>query len=191
MSTGPAVDSVDHPRVCCRRRFFATSRRACSRSASIARTSKARRGIGDNSRSHEPRAICRHCSTITTGRATSSSMRVTDVPREKFTQPVEAASSRCATRSRNLRRRSRVVFALAGRVADWVDRLPTHFPSAASIRRAWEDLEAKCARSSTASAKRRSTSVFDYTLLSGAPDTAPFWQMLVHVVNHGPITADR
>jgi uncharacterized damage-inducible protein DinB len=26
--------------------------------------------------------------------------------------------------------------------------------------------------------------MWDYKLLSGAPDTAPFWQMLVHVVNH-------
>jgi uncharacterized damage-inducible protein DinB len=25
---------------------------------------------------------------------------------------------------------------------------------------------------------------FDYTLMSGLADTAPFWQMLVHVVNH-------
>ena len=59
------------------------------------------------------------------------------------------------------------------------------FPDATSIRTVWKELEGKVRPFVDGLGEAGINKPFDYKLLSGAPDTAPFWQMLVHVVNHG------
>ena len=61
---------------------------------------------------------------------------------------------------------------------------PDQFPDATSIRTAWRELEGKVRPFVDNLGEDGVHRTFDYKLLSGAPDTAPFWQMLVHVVNH-------
>ena len=53
------------------------------------------------------------------------------------------------------------------------------FPDLASLRQAWNELEAKV-RAFLEDLER----VIEYKLLSGEPGASPFWQMLQHVVNH-------
>jgi uncharacterized damage-inducible protein DinB len=109
---------------------------------------------------------------------------VTEVPRDKFLQPVESSF-------KSLRDTVAHVYA-----ADlvWYNRwlgLPPsglvaydQFPDATSIRTAWKDLETNVRQYVINLGDAGVNRTYDYKLLSGAPDTAPFWQMLVHVVNH-------
>ena len=110
---------------------------------------------------------------------------VTEVPRETFTAPVNSSFG-------SLRDTVAHVYA-----ADyvwyrrWTGQAPQgliaydQFPDATSIRTAWKDLESDVRQLVTNLGEEGVNKLFDYRLLSGAPDTAPFWQMLVHVVNHG------
>lgn len=110
---------------------------------------------------------------------------VTDVPREKFTQPVDGSF-------KSLRDTVAHIYA-----ADWIWHTrwigdsPTalvsydQFPDAVAIRTAWKDLEGKVRPFVDGLGEDGINKLWDYKLLSGAADTAPFWQMLVHVVNHG------
>ena len=110
---------------------------------------------------------------------------VTDVPREKFTQPVDSSF-------KSLRDTVAHIYA-----ADWIwytrwiGQSPTsliaydQFPNATSIRTVWKELEGKVRPFVDGLGEAGINKPFDYKLLSGAPDTAPFWQMLAHVVNHG------
>jgi uncharacterized damage-inducible protein DinB len=72
----------------------------------------------------------------------------------------------------------------------WIGEAPTsliaydQFPDATSIRTAWKGLEGKVRPFVDNLGEAGVHRMFDYKLLNGAPDTAPFWQMLVHVVNH-------
>ena len=59
------------------------------------------------------------------------------------------------------------------------------FPDVASIRKVWAELEGNVRPFVNALGEAGVSRVFEYKLLSGAPDTAPFWELLVHVVNHG------
>jgi uncharacterized damage-inducible protein DinB len=58
------------------------------------------------------------------------------------------------------------------------------FPDLASIRTAWTDLEGRARAFVNGLGEDGVNRRFDYRLLSGVADTAPFWEMLVHVVNH-------
>ena len=108
---------------------------------------------------------------------------VTEVPREKFLQPVESSF-------KSLRDTVAHIYA-----ADlvWYKRwigtstslIPyDQFPDATSIRTAWKDLEIEVRQFVDNLGEDGVDRLWGYKLLSGAPDTAPFWQMLVHVVNH-------
>ena len=108
---------------------------------------------------------------------------VTELPHEKFLQPVESSF-------KSLRDTVAHIYA-----ADlvWYKRwmgtstslIPyDQFPDATSIRTAWKDLETDVRQFVDNLGEECVHRVWDYKLLSGAPDTAPFWQMLVHVVNH-------
>ena len=57
------------------------------------------------------------------------------------------------------------------------------FPDVPAIRRAWAELEQNVRRFIDDLGDNVDR-VFDYTLLSGAAGSTPFWQMLQHVVNH-------
>jgi len=59
------------------------------------------------------------------------------------------------------------------------------FPDAASIRKAWVDLEGKVRAFVDGLGEAGVLRVFEYKLLSGATGASPFSQMLTHVVNHG------
>ena len=110
---------------------------------------------------------------------------INDVPREKFTRAVDSSFG-------SLRDTVAHIYA-----ADWIwfqrwtGQTPTgliaydQFPDPTSIRTAWKDLESTTRQFVTNLGEAGVNTRFDYTLLSGAPDTAPFWEMLVHVVNHG------
>ncbi len=106
------------------------------------------------------------------------------VPREKFTERVDSSFG-------SLRDTVAHIYA-----ADWVwftrwsGTSPTtlidysQFPDVTSIRTAWKDLETSTRQFVTNLGEAGVNKPFEYNLLSGAPDTAPFWEMLVHVVNH-------
>jgi uncharacterized damage-inducible protein DinB len=110
---------------------------------------------------------------------------VTELPHEQFTKPVESSF-------RSVRDTVAHIYA-----ADWIwymrwiGEAPTsliaydQFSDATSIRKAWKDLESNVRQLVNDLGEDGINKAFDYRLLSGAPDTAPFWQMLVHVVNHG------
>ena len=107
-----------------------------------------------------------------------------DIPREQFTRPVESSF-------KSVRDTVAHIYA-----ADWVwytrwmGESPSgliaydQFPDATSIRTAWKELEGNVRTLVDGLGEDGMHKTFDYKLLSGAPDTAPFWQMLVHVVNH-------
>jgi uncharacterized damage-inducible protein DinB len=59
------------------------------------------------------------------------------------------------------------------------------FPDVASIRAAWLDLEGKVRALVNELGDAGVSRVFHYTLMSGAPGSTPFAEMLAHVVNHG------
>ena len=109
---------------------------------------------------------------------------VTEVPRETFVSPVTSSFG-------SLRDTVAHIYA-----ADWIwfqrwtGQAPKgliaydQFPDATSIRTAWKDLETSTRQFVTNLGEAGVNKAFSYSLLSGAPDTAPFWEMLVHVVNH-------
>lgn len=108
---------------------------------------------------------------------------VTELPREKFLEPVESSFKSL---------RDTVAHMYAADLV-WYKRwmgastalIPyDQFPDATSIRTAWKDLETEVRQYVTNLGEAGVNRTYDYKLLSGAPDTAPFWQMLVHVVNH-------
>ncbi len=110
---------------------------------------------------------------------------VTELPRDKFLQPVESSFKSVRDTVAHVYAADFVWF------QRWIGRAPAgliaydQFPDATSIRTAWRDLETEVRQFVTNLGEDGVNTMFDYTLLSGAPDTAPFWQMLVHVVNHG------
>ena len=108
---------------------------------------------------------------------------VTELPREKFLQPVESSFKSV---------RDTVAHIYAADLV-WYKRwmgtstslIPyDQFPDATSIRTAWKDLETEVRQFVTNLGETGVNRTLDYKLLSGAPDTAPFWEMVVHVVNH-------
>ena len=108
---------------------------------------------------------------------------VTELPRDKFLQPTESSFKSV---------RDTVAHIYAADLV-WYKRwmgtstslIPyDQFPDATSIRTAWKDLEAEVRQFVGNLGEAGVNRTFDYKLLSGAPDTAPFWEMLVHVVNH-------
>ena len=109
---------------------------------------------------------------------------VTELPRDKFLQPVESSFKSVRDTVAHIYAADFVWF------QRWIGRGPTgliaydQFPDATSIRTAWRDLETEVRQFVGNLGETGVNQLFDYTLLSGAPDTAPFWQMLVHVVNH-------
>jgi len=58
------------------------------------------------------------------------------------------------------------------------------FPDLASLRQAWNELEAKVHAFLEDLGDNGLERVIEYKLLSGEPGASPFWQMLQHVVNH-------
>ncbi len=110
---------------------------------------------------------------------------VTELPRETFTRPVESSF-------RSVRDTVAHIYA-----ADlvwytrWVGQSPgslteyDQFPDVTSIRTAWKALESNVRQFVIDLGEAGVSRTFEYRLLSGAADAAPFWQMLVHVVNHG------
>ena|SRR5579872_6710124 len=58
-------------------------------------------------------------------------------------------------------------------------------PDVASIRQAWTELEEKVRSFVNGLGEAGVSQVFEYTLMNGQPAVSPFWQMLVHIVNHG------
>jgi uncharacterized damage-inducible protein DinB len=59
------------------------------------------------------------------------------------------------------------------------------FPDVASIRQAWTALEVKARAFVNGLGEAGVSRVVEYRLLNGRTGSSPFWQMLVHVVNHG------
>jgi uncharacterized damage-inducible protein DinB len=110
---------------------------------------------------------------------------VNDLPREKFLQPVESSFKSLRDTVAHLYAADLVWY------TRWMGEAPAgliaydQFPDATSIRTAWKELEGNVRRLVDGLGEEGVHKSFDYKLLSGAPDTAPFWQMLVHVVNHG------
>jgi uncharacterized damage-inducible protein DinB len=110
---------------------------------------------------------------------------VTDLPREKFTQPVQSSFGSLRDTVAHLYAADLVWY------TRWRGDSPAglidyaQFPDAVSIRTAWKDLEGNVRSLVDGLGEEGINRLWDYKLLSGAPDTAPFWQMLVHVVNHG------
>ena len=109
---------------------------------------------------------------------------VTDVPREQFTRPVESSFTSLRDTVAHIYAADLIWY------TRWTGQSPPsliaydQFPDATSIRTAWKDLEGKCRAFVDGLGEAGVNKLFDYKLLSGAPDTAPLWQMLVHVVNH-------
>ena len=59
------------------------------------------------------------------------------------------------------------------------------FPDVASIRKAWSELEGQVRPFVNQLGEAGVSRVFEYKAMNGQPTSSPFWQMLVHVVNHG------
>ncbi len=74
--------------------------------------------------------------------------------------------------------------------ARWQGQSPTAlltsdaFPDVAAVRRVWTQHEAIMRAFVDDLGEDGIARVFEYTLLSGASGSSPFWQMLQHVVNH-------
>jgi uncharacterized damage-inducible protein DinB len=75
--------------------------------------------------------------------------------------------------------------------ARWQSQVPTSIldfdpgPDVPSIRTAWAELEGKVRLFVNGLGEAGVSRVFDYKAMNGQPTSSPFWQMLVHVVNHG------
>jgi uncharacterized damage-inducible protein DinB len=75
--------------------------------------------------------------------------------------------------------------------ARWRGEAPTKFreaarhPDLASVRAEWADIESQVRDLMRTIGPEGVSRVYDYKLMSGAPGSTPFWQMLQHVVNHG------
>jgi uncharacterized damage-inducible protein DinB len=110
---------------------------------------------------------------------------VTGLPREQFTRPVESSFKSVRDTVAHLYAADLVWY------TRWMGESPSgliaydQFPDVASIRTAWNQLEVKVRSLVNGLGEAGVNRTFDYKLLSGAADTAPFWQMFVHVVNHG------
>ena len=61
---------------------------------------------------------------------------------------------------------------------------PEQFPDGGTIREVWKDHETKIRAFLDRLGEDGITRVFEYKMLSGQADSAAFWQMLQHVVNH-------
>ena len=59
------------------------------------------------------------------------------------------------------------------------------FPDLAAVRGAWTEHEPKMRAFLEDLGEAGITRMFAFKMLSGQPTSAPFWQMLQHVVNHG------
>jgi uncharacterized damage-inducible protein DinB len=108
---------------------------------------------------------------------------VTELPREKFLEPVESSFKSMRDTVAHIYAADLVWY------KRWVGTSTSlipydQFPDATSIRTAWKDLETEVRQFVGNLGEDGVNRLWDYKLLSGAPDTAPFWQMLVHVVNH-------
>jgi len=72
----------------------------------------------------------------------------------------------------------------------WEGRSPTALikpetiPDVASLRRTWQEHEAKMRAFLEQIGDAGLERIIEYKLLSGEPGASPFWQMLQHVVNH-------
>ena len=126
----------------------------------------------------QPGHVCRCVTPVD-----AVSKHASELPRERFLQPVESSFKSV---------RDTVAHIYAADLV-WYKRwmgtstslIPyDQFPDATSIRTAWRDLETEVRQFVTNLGEAGVNRTFDYKLLSGAPDTAPFWEMLVHVVNH-------
>jgi uncharacterized damage-inducible protein DinB len=107
------------------------------------------------------------------------------LPAEQFTRPIESSF-------KSLRDTLAHIYA-----ADWVWYQRWHgqspntllaydtFPDLPSLRRAWTELEGKTRGFVDQLGESGIARAIDYKLISGAPGSSPFWQMLQHVVNHG------
>ena len=110
---------------------------------------------------------------------------VTELPHEEFIKPVESSFKSVRDTVAHIYAADWIWY------TRWIGQAPTsliaydQFPDATSIRKAWKDLESNVRQLVDNLGEDGINRAFDYRLLSGAPDTAPFWQMLVHVVNHG------
>jgi uncharacterized damage-inducible protein DinB len=110
---------------------------------------------------------------------------VTELPHEQFIKPVESSFTSVRDTVAHIYAADWIWY------TRWIGQAPTsliaydQFPDATSIRKAWKDLESNVRLLVNNLGEEGINKAFDYKLLSGAPDTAPFWQMLVHVVNHG------
>jgi uncharacterized damage-inducible protein DinB len=63
--------------------------------------------------------------------------------------------------------------------------LPTDtFADLAAVRVAWADMEAKVRALVEELGESGVSRVFEFKMMSGQAGAAPFWQMLLHVVNH-------
>jgi uncharacterized damage-inducible protein DinB len=58
------------------------------------------------------------------------------------------------------------------------------FADVSAIRAAWKDLESQVRDFVARNGEAGVDKVYEFRLLSGAPGSAPFWQMLQHLVNH-------
>lgn len=61
---------------------------------------------------------------------------------------------------------------------------PEPFHDLATVKAAWEELEAATRQYFSTLDQAGIDSVTDYRLMNGTPGSSPFWQMLQHVVNH-------
>jgi uncharacterized damage-inducible protein DinB len=61
----------------------------------------------------------------------------------------------------------------------------TMLTSVAAVRDAWRPLEAQIRAFVESLGPADLSRVIDYKLLSGQPSSSSFWQMIVHLVNHG------
>ena len=77
----------------------------------------------------------------------------------------------------------------------WHQRWEGHSPSAgpdasritsvATLRDAWHPLEAQIRAFVESLGPAGLARVLEYTMMNGQPGRAPYWQMIVHLVNHG------
>ena len=110
---------------------------------------------------------------------------VTPLTREQFTAPVESSFKSVRDTVAHIYAADLIWY------TRWMGEAPSgliaydQFPDVTSIRTAWKELEGKVRPFVDSLGEAGVNRTFDYKLLSGAPDTAPFWQMFVHVVNHG------